>query len=135
MSLHLYPALATCLALVVYVWAMFACSRARGRYGIKAPAVTGHPEFERRFRVQQNTIEQLVLFLPSLWIFSLTISPFWAGIIGFVWVLGRAYYVVSYTRDPATRGTGFAIGLVASLLLLAGALLGTLKIMLTGLPL
>jgi glutathione S-transferase len=134
MSFHTYPALVTGLALLVYLWTMIACMRARGRTGLKAPAVSGNAEFERYFRIQQNTIEQLVLFLPSLWLFSLEVSQFWAGIIGLVFVLGRILYVVSYARNPAARGPGFTIGFFATLLLLLGGLAGVLKVMLTGVP-
>jgi glutathione S-transferase len=134
MSQHLYPALATCLAMLVYAWTIFLCGRARGAYGVKAPAVTGHPEFEKRLRAQQNTLEQLMLFVPSLWVFSLAVSPFWGGIVGLVFVGGRILYVASYIRDPASRGAGFVIGALAVAILLLGGLAGVLKIMITGLP-
>ena len=135
MTVHLYPALATSLAALVYGWAIYLVGAARGRYKIKAPAVTGHPDFERRFRIQQNTLEQLVLFLPSLWMFSLTVSPFWGGIIGLVFVAGRVVYILSYMRDPDKRGPGFIIGATATIVLLVGGLVGTLTLMLTGRPL
>ena len=96
--------------------------------------MTGHPEFERYYRIQQNTLEQLVVFLPSLWVFATVVSPFWGGIIGLIFVAGRAFYVVSYARDPASRGPGFTIGAAATLVLLLGGLAGVLKVMLTGLP-
>lgn len=134
MTLHLYPSLVTCLALLVYGWTIFACGRARARYGIKAPAVAGHPQFERHFRIQQNTLEQTVLFLPSLWIFSTHVSQFWGGIIGLVFVVGRVIYVASYSRNPDARGPGFAIGMVATLVLFTGGLVAVLRTMLTGLP-
>jgi len=132
MSFHTYPALVTCLALLVYLWTVIGVIRARGRSGLKAPAVTGDPDFERHFRIQQNTVEQLVLFLPSLWIFSLEVSQVWGSIIGLVFVAARAFYAVSYARDPAARGPGFSIGFVATLVLLIGGLIGTLWVMATG---
>jgi uncharacterized MAPEG superfamily protein len=132
MTQHLYPALATCLAMLVYVWTIFLCGRARGAYGVKAPAVSGHPEFEKRFRAQQNTLEQLMLFLPSLWVFSLAVSPFWGGIIGLGFVVGRILYVAGYIRDPASREVGFVIGAVAVVSLLLGGLAGVLRMMITG---
>jgi glutathione S-transferase len=132
MTQHLYPALATCLAMLVYVWTIFLCGRARGAYGVKAPAVNGHPEFEKRFRAQQNTLEQLMLFLPSLWVFSLAVSPFWGGIIGLGFVVGRILYVAGYIRDPASREVGFVIGAVAVVILLLGGLAGVLRMMITG---
>ena len=134
MSFHLYPALVTCLALLVYLWTVMGVVRARGRSGLKAPAVTGDPDFERHFRIQQNTMEQLVLFLPSLWVFSLEVSQLWAGIIGLIFVIGRVIYVATYARDPASRGPGFTIGFAATLVLLAGAVVGTVWLLVTGVP-
>lgn len=119
-----FPALVSALALLLYTACVAAAGRARHRYDIKAPAVTGAPEFERALRVQQNTLEQLVWFLPSLWLFALYASPAWGGIIGLVWIAGRAYYAISYYRDPETRGPGFVIGFTSAAVLLVGALIG-----------
>jgi glutathione S-transferase len=121
-----FPALVSALALLLYIAVFMAAGRARRRFGIKAPAVTGGPEFERAFRVQQNTLEQLVWFVPALWLFALYASPLWGGILGLVWIAGRAYYAVSYYRDPETRGPGFVIGFVSAAILLVGALIGIL---------
>ena len=46
--------LGTLAALAVYVWASIPVGQARGKFGVKAPAVTGHPEFERAFRAHQR---------------------------------------------------------------------------------
>ena len=119
-----FPALVSALALLMYVAVFVTAGRARSRHNVKAPAVTGAPEFERAFRVQQNTLEQLVWFFPALWLFALFASPLWAGIIGLVWIAGRAYYAVSYYRDPETRGPGFLIGFASAAVLLVGALIG-----------
>jgi glutathione S-transferase len=121
-----FPALVSALALLLYVAVFVTAGRARARYQIKAPAVTGAPEFERAFRVQQNTLEQLVWFIPALWLFALYVSPVWGGIIGLVWIAGRAYYAVSYYRDPETRGPGFLTGFGSAAILLVGALIGIL---------
>lgn len=118
-----FPALVAALALLLYVGVFVAVGRARLRYGIRAPAVTGAPEFERVFRVQQNTLEQLVWFIPSLWLFALFGSPTWAGILGLVWIAARAYYAVSYCRDPETRGPGFIIAFASAAIMLVGALI------------
>jgi hypothetical protein len=134
MQLHLYPALVTGLALLVYVWTIMACGNARGKFGIRAPATTGHPDFECAFRIQQNTMEQLVLFLPSLWLFSLYVSPFWGAILGIIFVLARFGYVLAYRRNPEYRGPFFGAGGVVSLILLLGGIAGIVKIMLTGVP-
>jgi uncharacterized membrane protein YecN with MAPEG domain len=120
------PYLITCLALVVYVWNFMMVGQARNKFGIKAPAVTGSPEFERIFRVQQNMVEQIVLFLPALWLFSATLSPLWAGIIGAVWVAGRVIYSVAYYGDAEKRAPGFIASLLATVALLLGGVIGTL---------
>jgi glutathione S-transferase len=132
MMASLLPLLATTVALYVYLWTFFACGRARAKHGIKAPATTGHPEFERAFRVQQNTVEQLVVFLPSLFLFSQTVSPLWGGIIGLVWSAGRLLYAIGYSRNPEARGPGFAVGALATLALLLGGTFGLLRLMVLG---
>jgi glutathione S-transferase len=121
-----FPALVVALALLLYVGVFVSVGRARLRYGIEAPAVTGAPEFERLFRIQQNTLEQLVWFVPALWLFALYVSSFWAGLIGLVWVAARGYYAVSYFRDPTTRGRGFVAAFACAGLLLIGAIIGIL---------
>ena len=121
-----FAAFVSVLALLMYVGIFIATGRARARYGIRAPAVTGAPEFERIFRVQQNTIEQLVWFLPSLWLFAVYGSSLWAGLLGLVWVGARAYYAVTYCREPDSRGPGFVVAMIAAGLLLAGALIAIL---------
>src|SRR3981189_2459829 len=116
-----FPALVVALALLLCVAVSFEAGRARHRFDVKAPAVTGPPEFERALRVQQNTLEQLIWFLPALWLFAAYVSPLWASIIGLVWIAGRVYYSVSFYRDPATRELGFIIGFASSGVLLIGA--------------
>jgi glutathione S-transferase len=117
-----FPALVIGLSLLLYVGEIVAVSRARVRYGIKAPVVSGSAEFERAFRVQQNTLEQLIWFIPSLWLFTVFVSSLWAGLIGLMWVAARAHYAVSYCRDPETRGPGYTIAFVCAAALLVGAL-------------
>jgi uncharacterized membrane protein YecN with MAPEG domain len=116
--------MATALALLLYLILSFNVGRARVRYRVPAPAMTGNPAFERVFRVQQNTLEQLVLFLPSLWLFARFVSETWAGIIGLVWVIGRLIYAWGYYRDAQKRRPGFGISIACSVVLLAGALVG-----------
>ena len=114
----------TLLALLVYFWVTLKTGQARLKYGVKAPATTGAPEFERAFRIQQNTLEQLVLFLPSLWLFAALVSDRWAGAAGLVWVIGRILYALGYARAAEKRSAGFGIALLANLVLLVGALVG-----------
>lgn len=114
------------LALAEYVWFSIQTGQARVRYGVKAPAVTGDPMFERYYRVQQNTLEQLIVFLPSLYLFAFYISSTLAWLLGLLFIGGRFLYARSYVADPETRGVGFGIGAVANVLLLLGGLLGAL---------
>jgi glutathione S-transferase len=121
----IYPALATIAALMVYFGTLFNAGRARGKYGVKAPAVTGHEGFERAYRVQMNTLEQLALFLPGLWLCAVfaNAAKIAAG-LGAVWVVGRILYARAYRADPAKRGLGFALTIGPSILLILGALAG-----------
>lgn len=121
-----FVAFVVLLALVEYVVILILTGRARGQYGVKAPATTGHPIFERWYRVQQNTVEQLLLFLPAMFLFASYVSPTWAGWIGLVFVVGRALYARSYVADPESRSLGFALSIVPTLMLLAGALLAVI---------
>jgi glutathione S-transferase len=122
--------LITCLALLVYIWNFTAVGSARSKYKIEAPAVTGNPDFERVFRVQQNMLEQLIIFLPVLWIFSTTLSPLWGAVIGAIWVVGRILYSIGYYAKAASRGPGFMISALSSLVLLIGSLVGTARFLL-----
>lgn len=119
-------AVVTMIVLIEYFYFALAVGQARGTYDVKAPAVGGHPIFERYLRVQQNTLEQLVIFLPSLWLFAIYVRPGLAALLGLVFAAGRYVYFQAYIADPAQRSTGFAIGMVAQALLMLGALLGAL---------
>jgi uncharacterized MAPEG superfamily protein len=126
----LYPALVTVLALLVYAWNFMSAGQARGKHKIQAPATTGHPEFERKLRVQENMIEQLIVFLPSLWIFCLTIQPLVGAALGLVFVIGRILYSAAYAADPAKRSLGFGLGIFPTLILLLGSLVGVIRLFL-----
>ena len=119
-----YVHIVTALAVLQFMVFGFKVGAARGRYGIKAPAVSGHEVFERHFRVQQNTLEQLVAFLPGLYLFSRYFNPLWAAAIGAVYLAGREIYAASYVRDPAKRGPGFAMTFLAVVVLAGGGAIG-----------
>jgi len=114
------------LALVEYMVISLQTGRARGTYGVQAPATTGHPIFERWYRVQCNTIEQLVIFLPALFLFANYASPRLAGWLGLAFILGRGIYARGYVADPASRGPGFIISFSANAILVVGALLAAI---------
>jgi glutathione S-transferase len=126
----LYPALITIVALFVYLWNAMQCGGARAKHGVIAPATTGHPDFERKLRIQQNMLEQLMLFIPSLWIFSLTIQVLVGAALGALFIIGRIIYSLSYARDPAKRGLGFGLGILPVLILLVGSLIGVVRLLL-----
>ena len=117
-----FTALVTCLAILFYFFTGFQVGKARVASGIKAPATTGHPDFERVFRVQMNTMEWLPIFIPSLWLFAIYISDPAAAAIGLVWIGGRILYMTGYSRAAQNRGTGFTIQGLAAAVLWAGAL-------------
>lgn len=112
------------VALLEYVVFGALVGRARGLYGVKAPAVSGHEIFERYFRVHQNTLELLVSFVPAMWLFGLYVSPAWAAWLGLLYVAGRVVYLLGYVRDPAKREIGFALSVLPIVVLLVGALWG-----------
>ena len=121
------PALVTLLNVLLLLATVFAVGRARGKYGIKAPSTSGHEGFERAYRVQMNTIEQTVLFLPTLWLAATYGFAGWAGIAGLVWIVGRVWYFAAYLRNPASRGGGFTTGMLAWLVLLVLAAIGVVR--------
>lgn len=119
-----WVALVAGLALLEYFVFVWQCGQARGRFEVAAPATWGHPLYERYFRVQMNTIEQLVIFLPALAGFAWYVSPAWAAALGGVFVVGRALYARGYVKDPARRGPGFLLTVLANATLLVGTLAG-----------
>ncbi|HWU68323.1 MAG TPA: MAPEG family protein [Stenotrophobium sp.] len=115
--------LVTLLSLLLYWILGIKVGSARGRYGIKAPAVSGDPAFERVFRVHQNTLEALVLQLPVLWLFAIYVSDAWAAGVGAVWIVGRILYARGYYAEAGKRSTGMFIASLATAVLLLGALI------------
>ncbi len=124
----LSTALVTILAIALYFFMGFNVGRMRTKHRIHAPATSGAPEFDRAFRVQMNTLEHLPVFIPLLWLTTIYfgVIPMAAPALGVIWIIGRAMYMDSYMRDPATRGPGFGISAFAELLLLILALIGIL---------
>jgi uncharacterized membrane protein YecN with MAPEG domain len=119
---HRWTALVTILALLVYFGLSFQVARARGKSGIEAPAMTGHPMLERANRVHVNTLEWLPMFLAGLWLFAIYWNELVAAGLGLVWIVGRLVYSAGYMADPAKRSAGFLIQFLATAILLFGAL-------------
>ena len=114
-------------ALLQYFVFSYIVGWARGKYGVAAPAVTGHPVFERHYRVQMNTLELLVMLLPALWLAGQFWSPTAAVVGGLVYLVGRGVYALSYVRNPASRTAGFALSIGPTMTLLIGAVVGMLR--------
>ena len=116
------------LALLQYIAFAVAVGRARGRYGISAPATTGNPEFERYYRVQMNTLELLVCFVPAMYMFGYYVSSVWAAGLGTLYLIGRVMYFFTYVSDPAKRGPVFGLSISPILFLVVGGLYGAARV-------
>ena len=116
--------LITIAALIEYFVFVFMTGRARQKYNIEAPATTGSPEFERYYRVQHNTLEQLIIFLPALWIFNEYVGTRSAFLLGLLFVIGRGLYAASYIKDPKQRQAGALLTFAANGILVIGSLIG-----------
>ena len=112
------------LAVFQFIYFSLLVGQARGKYGIKAPAMTGNEHFERAARVQMNTLEQLVCFLPALLIAAAYWPPVYVASVGVVYLVGRAIYQRAYVADPAKRGLGFALTFMPTVLLGLAGLVG-----------
>ena len=120
------------LAIVQLVVFGMLVGRARGQYGIAAPATTGHPVFERYYRVQMNTIETLLVFLPGLWLAARYWPPVFATILGAIYLIGRLLYLKTYVADPKKRGPGFALSMFPAMALVLAGLVGAIRALFRG---
>jgi glutathione S-transferase len=119
-----YTVLVTLLAVAFYFYTAYRVGGARRKFGVKAPAISGQPDFERVFRVQMNTLEWMPIFLPALWLFAIYVGDAAAALIGLIWIVGRVLYMTSYTQAADKRGPGFLIQMTAAVVLWIGALVG-----------
>jgi glutathione S-transferase len=125
-----FTALVTLLAVILYSWIGFRVGQARVSFGVKAPATTGNPDFERAFRIQMNTLEWMPIFLPAIWLAAIYVSDIGAALIGVVWIAGRVLYMRGYTQAAEKRETGFFVQAIAAGLLWLAALIGVVASML-----
>jgi len=125
----LLSAIVTILAIILYFYMGIRVGQMRGKHNVKAPAMTGHPEFERAFRVHYNTLEALPVFFALLWLATIYFRTIgWLpGLLGVLWIVGRFLYMTGYMADPDKRGMGFGIAAVAQLALLLLAVYGIVE--------
>lgn len=118
-----YPltGLVTLGCLAVLFWVTLMVGRARGKHGVKVPDMVGPEPFMYAVRVHLNTIEGLLLFLPALWLFALTVSDLYAAAVGVFYPVGRIFYALGYYQEPSKREVGFMIGLIATVICLLGS--------------
>jgi len=112
------------LALLQFSFFTVRTALARGKFGVDAPHTTGNETWERIFRVQQNTMEQLILFIPGMLAFARFVSPEWALLPGVLYLAGRQVYSYQYISNPKTRATGMGLTLLSNVVLIVGALIG-----------
>jgi glutathione S-transferase len=122
-----YVHIVTALALLQFVWFGMKVSQARERYGVKAPAIAGNDVFERHFRVQQNTLELVVILVPGLYLFSNYFNPLLAAALGVIYLIGREVYARGYVKDPAKRSAGFGLSALPTLILIFGGVIGAVR--------
>ncbi|MDD9889565.1 MAG: MAPEG family protein [Gammaproteobacteria bacterium] len=121
-----YVIIVVVLALIQYLVFGILVGRARGKYNVPAPAMSGDPVFERYMRVQQNTAEQLIMFLPAIFLASHLWNPLYAAGLGVVYLVGRLLYLRSYVSDPKSRGAGFALTFIPSVIMLIASLIAAI---------
>jgi hypothetical protein len=125
-----WPALVTLGAVLLMFVMAWNVGKARAKFGVNAPATTGNPEFERVFRVQMNTLENVLMFLPSLWLFAAFVSEIWAAALGLVWLAARLWYSIAYQQAAARRGPAFGLSMLVVTVLALGAAWGVVRTML-----
>jgi glutathione S-transferase len=117
-------AIVTIIMLVQFMYFSIEVGKMRQKHGVKAPAMSGHEEYERSNRIHQNTMEQLVVIIPAMWIFGQFFNPLYAAGLGAVYVVARFVYRAAYMKDPSGRTIGFTTGFLAMAALVLGGLVG-----------
>ena len=124
-------AIVTILALAQYVYFGIQVGGAHQKYGIKVPAMNGDPQFECINRVHQNTLEQLVVLIPALWLYAYFVNPLWGAGMGVVYLIGRFIYSSAYKKDPSTRTLGFMLSFLPGAVMMGWVLVATVMSLLS----
>jgi len=124
--------LVTALALLQFIVFGILVGKARAQYGVKAPATTGNEVFERYNRVHMNTLETLAVFLPSLWLATRFLAPYWVAGLGAVYLIGRIIYLRAYIANPSSRSLGYSLSILPVLALILATLVGIVRALISG---
>ncbi len=123
--LYPYTMLATLIVIAVYFWIVLQIPKARAKYGVDLPAMSGHPDFDRVQRTHQNTLEWIVVLLPLMWLFAILVHDLAAGILGMIWGVARIFYARGYAKEKDKRLPPFFVTQIVQAVLFFGSL-GTL---------
>lgn len=122
----IYVSIVTSIMLIQLFAFSIKSGMAREKSGVKAPATSGNDHFERLYRVHHNSMELLIIAIPSMWMFANHVHALGAAGLGFVYVIGRVIYARAYVADPESRGTGFMISMIPTVILMFGAFIGAI---------
>jgi len=110
-----YVVIVSTLLLIQYTFFAMRAGLSRGKADIKAPAMSGDEHFERNLRVQINTLEQLIVTLPAMWICAIYFRADVAAILGATFLIARFMYSAAYIANPPSRAPGMIIGFLANI--------------------
>lgn len=119
-----YATLTVMLALMQYLFFVGLTGYMRGKHDIKAPATGGHPMYERAYRVQHNTLEELIVFIPAVFAYALYSNAYLVMLPGSIFIISRFWYGAAYLKEPSRRGPAFGLTMLANVWLIVGALIG-----------
>lgn len=132
MDPYSYVVIVSALALLSYYFTLLMAGLARGRFKIEAPSHSGPPEYERYVRAHHNTLEHLVLFLPGLWLFAYSVSPYWAAGIGLIWPFMRLGYALGYHKAPEKRLLWIYLSMPPIYIFVLGSLISSVAQLISG---
>jgi len=112
------------IALLQYIVFIGQVGFSRNKYGVSAPKTTGNETWERYFRVQQNTLEQLIIFVPAMIAFTQYVSATWVILPGILFIIGRQVYAFLYIKNPTSRGPGMVLSFFSNIALVLGSIIG-----------
>ena len=123
---YLWVALVSAVSIFVYYLTLLNAGIARAKFKIPAPSHDGPEDYVRRVRAHQNTVEHLIMFLPSMWLFALLVSPVWAAGLGAIWPVGRLFYMIGYSKAAGLRRPGLYVTMPSIYIFILGSIIGAI---------